>query len=128
MEAAIEAALLSGANAILIGGGAGFDAARAVVERELLQVEYLAVVHEIIAMREKILVADDAGYNKARVEARAFYRTIAYLFAADDAVLIQAFGRDSTTFAQGDAVTLIEPERDDERPAQADELAQTVIP
>ncbi|MEK6606277.1 MAG: iron transporter [Myxococcota bacterium] len=132
MEAAIEAALLSGANAILIGGGAGFDAARAVVERELLQVEYLAVVHEIIAMREKILVADDAGYNKARVEARAFYRTIAYLFAADDdAVLIQAFEeRDSTTFAQGDAVTLVESLNATMNGLlQADELAQTeVIP
>lgn len=132
MDAAIEQAALEGANALLTGGGAGFESARAEFERKLLQIEYLSAVHEIIAMREKVIAADDAGFNKARTEARAFYRTIAHLFSsANDATLTAAFvDRDMASFEQGDAVDLVEIVNQTMNGLlSADELAATeVIP
>ncbi|MBI2896871.1 MAG: iron transporter [Deltaproteobacteria bacterium] len=102
-------ALLDGASALVVSGGVGLDTAIAGVERRLVQIFYLGVVHEIIAMREKVLAADDAGYNKARVEARAFYRTIAHLVgAADDAVLDAAFEDREPDLGRDEAVELVQ--------------------
>ncbi len=108
MSEAIETALLEGSEALLANGGVGFESARAVVEEKILQTFYLAVVHEIIGMREKVLAADEAGFNKARVEGRGFYRTIAHLVsAANDAILDAALEDREPDLSQEEAMDLV---------------------
>lgn len=132
MDAAMEQAALDGTNALLTEGGAGFEDARAEFERKLLQIETLSLVHEIIAMREKVVAVDDAGFNKARTEARAFYRTISYLFSSrDDATFTAALeDRDSASFLQDEAVALVElvNETMSDLLASDEQVATEVIP
>ncbi len=92
----VDAALLTGSNAILGNNGEGLAEQIAILEERLNQVFYLAIFHEVVGMRQKN--DDEAGFNVARVEGAAFFTTIAYLVPGFDASALE--DRDPTNFTQ----------------------------